>query len=93
MKDTVRLSQLGDAIGFAIPPVIVSDLELTEGDSIQIEIFQIYREGVVPTEVSTFFRRVIRGHGKGSLAVSIKKNLVDQFELESGMNIGVDITK
>ena len=93
MKDTVKLSKMGDSIGFTIRPVIITDLELKEEDSIQIEIFQIYRKGIVPLEVSVFFRRKIRGHGKGSLGVSIKKNLVSQFDLHPGMNIGIDITK
>ncbi len=91
MRDTVTLTSIGGSIGFTISPTMLNDLGIDLGDSVEIELKQIYRQSENPLDVSTFMRRKIIKVGGGSKGVIIKKNIVKQFKLEPGINIGIDI--
>ncbi len=90
MKDTVNITSIGRSIGFTINPDLLSKLGIDLGDLAEIEIYEIVK-GKDPRPISIFMSRKIITIGGGSKGVTIKNNIVKQFELKAGDMVGVDV--
>lgn len=92
MRDTVKLTPLGNSLGFTIVPAIHEALKLEWGDSVEVRLIEII-EGEKRTPISGYMTRKVIKIGGASKGVSIKKIFVEQYNLKVGDVLSVDIKK
>jgi hypothetical protein len=92
VKDTVSLSKIGSSVGFVLAGVTLDYLGLDVDDPVEIQIVKVFRSGE-PTEVNIPMMRKIIKVGGSSRGIIIKKNIIDELNLEAGMNIIIEINK
>lgn len=92
IKDTVSLKTRGESsIGFTISKSVKKKLNLKFGDVVQIKIYHIYKgENEGELENVNFPAQIIK-ISKTTMGVTVKKDIVTQFNLVAGDVIGVEI--
>ncbi|MFX1568983.1 MAG: hypothetical protein ACFFCV_11530 [Promethearchaeota archaeon] len=92
VKDTVTLKTRGESsIGFTISKNVRKQLKLKFGDIVQIKIYHIIKgknEGEL--ENINFPAQIIKV-STTTMGVTVKKDIISQFELEADDIIGVEI--
>jgi hypothetical protein len=97
MKDiiTLKSSQRGKGLRFVISRAIREDLNTKFGDTIQINIYGIYKEGgdMKPIEPSIPMPSIISKIGSNTQGITMKRNIVKLLNLGAEQMLAVDIEK
>ena len=95
MRDVVELKQSakGKSIQFLIPPSIQDGEGINDGDTIQLHIEGIYKEGIEKIPVSIFTSGTVVKAGGSSKGITIRKDIVKRFNLKAGYSLEIDFQK
>lgn len=96
MKDIVSLKNpKGKSLRFLISPTVRESLNINSGDTLKIFIYGIFEEGNKMKELDPVIpmpSTVVKA-GQTSRGITVKKEIVELFNLKEGQMIAVDIQK
>ncbi len=95
MKDvcSIKKASKGDSLKFLLSPSIQEALNLNHGDTVQMFITKISKEGEFITIVPVSMIGTVIKAGGTSKGVTIKKDIVELLKLKAGQIIEIEIQK
>ncbi|MFX1317353.1 MAG: hypothetical protein ACFE9T_15930 [Promethearchaeota archaeon] len=95
MKDIVTLkkSTKGKSLKFLISPPVQETLNIDYGDSLQIDIYGIYKEGkeMIPVDPPVPNPGIVMKAGGTSKGITMKKDVVKLLQLKAEQMLGINI--
>ncbi len=89
----LKQSTKGKSIQFLIPPSIQDAEGINDGDTIQLHIEGIYKEGTEKISVSIPTSGTVVKAGGSSKGITIRKDIVKRFKLKAGYSLEIEFQK
>ena len=97
MKDIITLkpSQRGKGLRFVISRAIREGLDIQSKDTIQVNIYGIYKEGgvMVPLDPPIPMPRIVSKIGTNTQGITMKREIVKLLNLKAEQMLAVNIEK